>query len=90
MCQKPVCSRHARWQGHNIVCVTCLRSELKNPYRKHSYAYLRDDPYFFWYFREGSFLNDPYGDEDYALFESSNSDRSFQQDWESEGDWGAS
>jgi hypothetical protein len=34
-------------------------------------AFLRDDPYFFWYFTDTDWFLDPYGAEDYALFDSS-------------------
>lgn len=31
--------------------------------------HLRDDPYFFWYFAGADWYADPYGAEDYALFD---------------------
>jgi len=51
-----------------------MREGFKDPYKRHSYAHLRDDPYFFWYFREGSWMKDPYGEEDYSLFDDAETD----------------
>lgn len=51
-----------------------MREGFKDPYKRHSYAHLRDDPYFFWYFRDGSWMKDPYGDEDYSLFDAGDAD----------------
>jgi hypothetical protein len=53
-----------------MVCVSCLRQQMRQPAQRASYAHLRDDPYFFWYFHDDSWLADPYGSDDYALFES--------------------
>jgi hypothetical protein len=45
-------------------------------------AHLRDDPYFFWYYSGDNWFHDPYGADDYALFDSD--DSSFGQDVELE------
>ena len=68
-CQKPVCQTHARPWGQSLVCVSCLRQQVQPTGHRGSYAHLRDDPYFFWYFREDGWLGDPYGADDYALFD---------------------
>jgi hypothetical protein len=47
-----------------------LREAGKNPAGRANMAYLRDDPYFFWYFSTADWHVDPYGEEDYALFDS--------------------
>jgi hypothetical protein len=73
-CQKPVCATHGKPHGYGVICVSCLRNEVADPYKRGSYAYLRDDPYFFWYYREDSWFSDPYGAEDYALFDAAESD----------------
>ncbi|MBX3183332.1 MAG: hypothetical protein KIT72_03805 [Polyangiaceae bacterium] len=67
ICRRPICQRHQRWDQHSVTCVSCLRGVFKDPYKRHSYAHLNDDPYFFWYFHSRS--PDPYGSDDYALFD---------------------
>jgi hypothetical protein len=52
-----------------MVCVGCLRELLKNPEQRAGYAHLRDDPYFYWYLHDDAYGPDPYGPEDFALFE---------------------
>jgi hypothetical protein len=68
-CNKPICASHGRPFERGQVCVTCVRAQLKNPAMRGSYGHLRDDPYFYWYYRPTHFLSDPYGRDDYALFD---------------------
>lgn len=68
-CHKPICQTHSRGQGYGTTCISCLREAAKNPQQRASMAHLRDDPYFFWYFPGGDWFVDPYGAEDYALFD---------------------
>ena len=73
-CHKPVCNQHARGQGYGFTCVTCLREAMQNPAQRSNLAHLRDDPYFFWYFQGANWYADPYGADDYALFDTSASE----------------
>jgi hypothetical protein len=68
-CCRPVCQTHGKPHGYGVICVSCLRQQVSNPYHRGTYGHLQDDPYFFWYFREDSWFTDPYGAEDYALFD---------------------
>lgn len=68
-CRKPVCATHHRRFPYGALCVSCLRTQLKNPAMRGSYAHLRDDPFFYWYYRPAGWLSDPYGEDDYALFD---------------------
>ena len=68
-CRKPVCASHHRGTGYNATCITCIREAAKHPQQRASMAYLQDDPYFFWYYPGHDWYRDPYGDEDYALFD---------------------
>lgn len=46
-------------------------------------AHLRDDPYFFWYYAGDAWFDDPYGAEDYALFDAEEGDfgRDVDHEW---------
>jgi uncharacterized membrane protein YgcG len=68
-CRKPVCGLHSRQVGQQTYCVTCLRNQLRDPRTRGSYAYLRDDPFFYWYYNDDTWFDDPYGADDYALFD---------------------
>ncbi len=73
-CGKPICESHARpSQGHQ-ACVTCTREAMRDPSRRGTFAHLRDDPYFFWYFHQDTWFDEPYSDADYSLFETGASD----------------
>ena len=67
-CGKPICGLHARPWGQGSACVTCLRAQLKDPQARGTFAHLRDDPYFYWYYNDLGFA-DPYGPDDFALFD---------------------
>lgn len=74
MCHKPICQLHQRPQAYNVLCIGCTRNQFRaNPYAKTSMGHLRDDPYFYWYFHSSSF-HDPYGDDDYSLFDTDKGD----------------
>ncbi|MCB9753562.1 MAG: hypothetical protein H6713_26770 [Myxococcales bacterium] len=73
-CGKPICEAHARPGGGAQSCVSCTREAMRDPSRRGTYAHLREDPYFFWYFHEDAWFGEPYGDEDYSLFETGASD----------------
>lgn len=68
-CHKPICKDHARGQGYGLTCVGCLRTAAQQPAQRASMAHLRDDPYFFWYYVGTDWYSDPYGAEDYSLFD---------------------
>lgn len=51
-----------------MTCVDCLRQVLADRQQRGGYAYLRDDPYFFWYF-DGADWFEAYDEYDYALFD---------------------
>lgn len=86
-CQRPVCGRHARQVPQGFACVTCMRSELEHPDRRGSYAHLRDDPYFYWYYTRSPWHSHPYDQDDFALFDRS---RSGPLDNVTEDDWAGS
>ena len=46
-------------------------------------AHLRDDPYFFWYYTGEHWFTDPYGAEDYSLFDGNhgNFGRDVEREW---------
>jgi arylsulfatase A-like enzyme len=73
-CGKPICAEHCRPEGYAAVCVGCLRLAMRNPAGRSTLAYLRDDPYFFWYHTGSDWFDDPYGADDFALFDSGESD----------------
>lgn len=66
-CQKPVCRVHVRSLSDAEVCITCARTTMDDPTKRRSYAHMRDDPYFYWYYHSDAV--DPYSDGDYALFD---------------------
>lgn len=69
-CNKPICRMHVRQFSEREVCIACARTELqREPSSRGSYSHLRDDPYFYWYYSDSSWFHDPYGEEDYALFD---------------------
>lgn len=68
-CSKPICGLHGRQQGAGMLCVSCLRERLKDPQTRGTFAYLRDDPYFYWYYNDVDWFADPYGADDFALFD---------------------
>ena len=68
-CRKPICATHSRQYWQTIACVTCLRKHLDNPQQRASFQHMRDDPYFYWYFWHDGWVGDPYGEEDYRLFD---------------------
>ena len=82
-CHKPICSTHARGQGYGTTCIGCLREAAKHPAQRASMAHLRDDPYFFWYYVGADWFTDPYGAEDYALFDGNdgNFGRHVDREW---------
>lgn len=69
-CRKPICKTHTRGLGYQTTCISCLREFARDPAHRTNMAYLRDDPYFFWYYSGSGWFSDPYGAEDYALFDS--------------------
>jgi hypothetical protein len=73
-CGKPVCATHCRPDGYAPSCVGCLRAAMRSPAGRSTLAHLRDDPYFFWYHAGSDWFEDPYGADDYALFDSGGSD----------------
>ena len=82
-CARPVCQAHVR-QGPSgePLCMTCVREGLREQRHRGSYAHLRDDPYFFWYFTAG--LADDFTASDYLLFGDTGGgdfDASFERDW---------
>lgn len=64
----PVCTVHGRASGNGVACIACLRRTLRDPRQRASFANLRDDPYFYWYF-EGGEWSEEYDRYDYALFD---------------------
>ena len=69
-CQKPICQNHGRNYWQSVACVTCLREMIKQqPQQRQSQAHLRDDPYFYWYYVDDVWIDEPYGADDYALFD---------------------
>lgn len=82
-CNKPICRAHVRRFEAMEVCVTCARQWLSNPQYRNSQQHLRDDPYFYWYYH--SSYHDPYGAEDYALFDQVEGNMSYgdvESQWE--------
>ena len=69
LCRKPVCAAHRRGDGYQTRCISCLRKEVQQPSKRASRAHLRDDPYFYWYYEADDLFDDPYGADDYALFD---------------------
>lgn len=82
-CHKPVCLRHRREIDDEDVCVTCLRQELDTRSDRGSVAWLRDDPYFYWYHSSYHWHSSPYTSSDYALFD----DASQPQEADLEAGW---
>ena len=82
-CRKPVCRTHHRGTGYSLLCISCAREAVKDPAQRNNMAYLQDDPYFFWYYSGSRWYNDPYGAEDYALFDSNDADfgQGAESDW---------
>lgn len=83
-CQKPVCLRHRREIGDDDVCVTCLRQEVDAQTNRGGIAWLRDDPYFYWYQSSYHWHRSPYTRDDYALFDDANQphDADLDAGWE--------
>lgn len=75
-CKKPVCQTHSRNYWESVTCITCLRELIKQKptekatraRQKQTKAHLRDDPFFYWYYVDDVWFNEPYGDDDFALF----------------------
>lgn len=82
-CRKPICGTHCRSLGQGAACIGCMRQVLQNPASRGSLAYLRDDPFFFWYYGGEEWLGDPYGVDDFALFDSNDGDfaQGAEPDW---------
>lgn len=68
-CDKPVCARHRRELSGQLVCISCLRRDVEAREDRGSIAWLRDDPYFYWYSSPFPADPEPYTREDYALFD---------------------
>ena len=87
-CQRPVCDRHLRTEQSRTFCVSCLRNDLRDRNARGSRAFLRDDPYFYWYFHDDGWFDDPYHEQDYSLFDAGAGaaalagDESFDGAWE--------
>lgn len=83
-CRKPVCLRHRREIDDSVVCVTCLRHEMEERTDRGSVAWLRDDPYFYWYGSSYHWHSSPYTRRDYALFDDANQpyDADMDAGWE--------
>jgi hypothetical protein len=73
-CNKPICERHKKGKPGEPTCVDCLRQELRDRGHRGSYAYLHDDPYFYWYYSDHRWYDDPYYSDDYDLFDASRHD----------------
>lgn len=74
-CKKPICQTHGRNYWQSVACVTCLRELIKKqPQQKQSQAHLRDDPYFYWYYVDDHWDDEPYGYDDYRLFDDDGGD----------------
>ena len=71
----PVCNVHARPTASGMACISCLRRTLRDPRQRPSFAHLRDDPYFYWYFDGGDWAEE-YDRYDYALFDAGVGDAS--------------
>jgi hypothetical protein len=71
-CNKPICRVHVRALSQGEVCIACARTMMDDPNGRRSYAHMRDDPYFYWYFHSG--YDEPYSDSDYALFDDAGGD----------------
>lgn len=70
-CQKPICERHARAVESGPLCVTCLREDVAAQEDRGSVAWLREDPYFYWYHSSYQWGHSHYTRDDYRLFDSS-------------------
>ena len=85
-CHKPVCATHLRQAQGQPTCVGCVRADLRERQHRGSYAHLRDDPYFFWYFDQEQWFGESFTAEDYALFDGGaqavDLDADLQSDWE--------
>jgi hypothetical protein len=68
-CSRPICVQHGRAFERGMVCVTCVRAQVRDPSRRGSFAHLRDDPYFYWYLGSPSRMHHHYDENDYALFD---------------------
>ena len=73
-CGKPVCRKHSRPSGYGVVCVSCMRSQVQQTDRRENLLYLRDDPYFFWYFHNSAIDEEVYGVSDFGLFDAGEHD----------------
>jgi hypothetical protein len=67
-CNKPVCADHRRIASDGEeVCISCAREALKSEKERFSFAFLRDDPFFYWYFETTS-DEVAFTQEDFDLF----------------------
>ena len=68
-CRKPICDAHARKTGDAVRCVSCVRQDLTDRHNRGSHAFLRDDPYFYWYYYDDTWYDAPYTADDSSLFD---------------------
>lgn len=68
-CHRPVCERHVRRDAGRPECVSCLRNTMRDRNARGSRAFLRDDPYFYWYFHDDGWFDDPYSEQDFGVFD---------------------
>lgn len=67
-CGRGTCAVHIRATAAGQRCVPCLRQALRDRQARGHFAFLRDDPYFYWYF-SGSNEDSAYDEYDYQLFD---------------------
>ena len=69
-CEKPICPEHQRFNEGQPTCIGCVRDLLKDRRTRESHqGTYRDDPYFYFYFTDTHWDDDPYDADDYALFD---------------------
>lgn len=66
-CGRGTCEAHLRATAGGAQCIACLRKALRQREQRGTLAFLRDDPYFYWYFSGGQ--EQAYDQYDYALFD---------------------
>ena len=81
-CGRPACGEHVRATSVGPRCVDCLRRALRDRTQRGSLAFLRDDPYFYWYFTGNA--EHMYDEYDYKLFDqrAGEDDHAAEEAWE--------